>query len=100
LTSNTSVAIDRRVRDDYSMTDKRRRMSVWWQMISGMRAYGVAITVVWAMCACTVLLILAFAAGNVWGHVGFGAGAVIELLLSGLTLRFLARASVRGRFDV
>lgn len=32
-----------------------RGRSPWWQMISGMRAYGVAITVVWAMCACTVV---------------------------------------------
>src|SRR3954464_14468096 len=98
--AGTSVALGRRVRDDQTMTEERRRTSVWWQMYSGMRAYGVAITVIWAMCACMVLLILAFAAGNVWGHVGFGAGAVLELLLSGLTLRFLTRASVRGQFDV
>ena len=77
-----------------------RRMSPWWQMISGMRAYGVAITVVWAMCACSVLLVLAVTAGSVWLHLGFGAGAGAELVLSVLTLRFLSRASVRGRFDV
>jgi hypothetical protein len=69
-------------------------------MISGMRAYGVAITVVWAMCACTVLLVLAVSVPGAWFHVGFGAGAVLELVLSLLTLRFLGRASVRGRFDV
>ncbi|MDQ1704736.1 MAG: hypothetical protein QOF18_1102 [Frankiaceae bacterium] len=69
-------------------------------MISGMRAYGVAITVVWAMCACTVLLVLAVSVGGLWLHVGFGAGAALELVLSVLTLRFLSRASVRGRFDV
>jgi len=75
-------------------------MSPWWQMISGMRAYGVAITVVWAMCACTVLLVLAVAVGGTWLHVGFAAGALLELSLSVATLRFLSRASVRGRFDV
>jgi hypothetical protein len=69
-------------------------------MISGMRAYGVAITVVWAMCACTVLVVLAVAASNAWWHAGFAAGAVLELALSALTLRFLSRASVRGRFDI
>ena len=78
----------------------RSSRSVWWQMISGMRAYGVAITVVWAMCACTVLVILAVAVPGTWLHVAFGGGAVLELLLSALTLRFLSRASVRGRFDV
>jgi hypothetical protein len=77
-----------------------RRNSVWWQMISGMRAYGVAITVVWAMCSCTVLAVLAVAARGTWLHLGFGAGAVVELGLSALTLRFLSRSSVRGRFDV
>ena len=69
-------------------------------MISGMRAYGVAITVVWAMCACTVLAVLAVASSGTWPRVGFSAGAVGELTLSALTLRFLSRASVRGRFDV
>jgi len=82
------------------MRDDTRQMSPWWQMISGMRAYGVAITVVWAMCACSVLLVLAVTAGSLWLHLGFGAGAVGELALSVLTLRFLSRASVRGRFDV
>jgi hypothetical protein len=82
------------------MNSKRRDPSVWWQMVSGMRAYGVAITVVWAMCACTVLLVLAVSVSGVWLHVGFGTGAVAELVLSILTLRFLSRASIRGRFDV
>lgn len=80
--------------------DNERRLSPWWQMISGMRAYGVAVTVVWAMCACTVLLVLAISVHGVWLHVGFGSGAVLELVLSAVTLRFLSRASVRGRFDV
>ena len=78
----------------------RRSESVWWQMWSGMRAYGVSITVIWAMCACTVLVVLALAVPGTWSHVGFGAGAVLELLVSAMTLRFLSRASVRGRFDV
>jgi uncharacterized protein (DUF983 family) len=69
-------------------------------MVSGMRAYGVAITVVWAMCASTVLLVLAVVAGGTWMHVGFALAAVLELALSVLTLRFLRRASVHGRFDV
>jgi len=69
-------------------------------MISGMRAYGVAITVVWAMCACTVLLVLAVVVSGTWLHVGLAAGAVAELALSAVTLRYLSRASVRGRFDL
>ena len=77
-----------------------RSQSVWWQMWSGMRAYGVSITVIWAMCACTVLLVLAFAVPGTWFHLGFAVGAVMELLLSAATLRLLSRASVRGRFDV
>ena len=65
-----------------------------------MRAYGVSITVVWATCACTVLVVLAAAEPGMWSHIGFAAGAVVELLLSAATLSFLSRASVRGRFDV
>jgi len=79
---------------------ERRSQSVWWQMWSGMRAYGVSITVIWAMCACTVLVVLAVAVPGTWSHVGFAGGAVLELLLSALTLRFLRRASIGGRFDV
>lgn len=78
----------------------RRSQSVWWQMWSGMRAYGVSITLIWAMCACTVLVVLAFAVPGTWSHIAFAGGAVVELLLSALTLRFLSRASVRGRLDV
>jgi hypothetical protein len=69
-------------------------------MISGMRAYAVAMTVVWAMCACSVLAVLAATVGGAWTHVGLAAGAVAELVLSAVTLRLLSRASVRGRFDV
>ncbi|MDQ1746618.1 MAG: hypothetical protein QOD07_881 [Frankiaceae bacterium] len=82
------------------MAGNQRQLSPWWQMISGMRAYGVAITVVWAMCACTVLVVLAVSAGGTWLRAGFAGGALLELALSALTLRFLSRASVRGRFDV
>jgi uncharacterized membrane protein len=77
-----------------------RRSSVWWQMISGMRAYGVAVAVIWGMTACTILLFLAVVVNGVWSHLGFGTGALVEFFLSVLTLRFLSRASVRGRFDV
>ena len=77
-----------------------RHRSVWWQMISGMRAYAVAVTVVWAMCACAVLALLAVTVPGLWSHLGFSAAAVGELALSALTLRFLKKASVRGRFDV
>ena len=52
------------------------------------------------MCASTLLLVLAVAAGGTFAHVGFAVGAVLELGLSAITLRFLSRASVRGRFDV
>ncbi|MBV9096500.1 MAG: hypothetical protein JO079_00455 [Frankiaceae bacterium] len=82
------------------MTGERRQLSPWWQMVSGMRAYGVAITVVWAMCACTVLVVLAVSVSGAWIRTGFVVGALLELALSVLTLRFLSRASVRGRFDV
>jgi hypothetical protein len=75
-------------------------MSVWWQMLSGMRAYSVAITVIWAMCAATVLVVLAITVPGLWPRVGFGVGALAEVALSVLTLRFLSRAAVRGRFDV
>src|SRR3954451_4885993 len=69
-------------------------------MISGMRAYGVAVTVIWAMCAGTVLAVLAVTVSGTWLHLGFAAAAVLELALSALTLRFLSRGSVRGRCDV
>lgn len=82
------------------MQREGRRLSPWWQMISGMRAYGVAITTVWAMCACTVLLVLAVVVSGTWSHVGLALAAVLELGLSALTLRFLRRTSTRGGFDV
>jgi hypothetical protein len=96
----TSLATETASADDQPVERQRRELSPWWQMISGMRAYGVAITVIWAMCACTVLLVLAVATSGTWLHLGFAAGAVLELALSALTLRFLRRASVHGRFDV
>jgi hypothetical protein len=79
---------------------RKPQRSVWWQMISGMRAYGVAITVIWAMSATTLLVILAIAVPGIWLHAAFGGGAVLELAFSALTLAFLRRASEAGRFDV
>jgi hypothetical protein len=89
-----------RVGEDRGMTSDRRTLSPWWAMVSGMRAYGVAITVVWTMCSCTVLAVLAVAVTGLWLHVALSAVAVVELGLCVLTLRFLTRASIRGRFDV
>jgi hypothetical protein len=71
----------------------------WLGMWRGMRAYGVAITVIWTMCAMSVLAAFAVAVAGVWLHVAFASGAVLELGLSVLTLRFLIRASNQGRFD-
>jgi len=68
-------------------------------MWSGMRAYGVAITVIWALSATSVLAVFAVAVSGVWLRAAFGAGAVLELALSALTLSFLIRASNAGRFD-
>src|SRR3954453_23493291 len=90
----------RRFSDRHWLMRTSRSRSVWWQMWSGMRAYGVSITVVWAMCACSVLAVLAVAVPGTWAHIGFAGGAVLELLLSAASRRFLSRASVRGRFDV
>src|SRR3954470_6999577 len=90
----TGLAPRLRTRDDRRMS-RDRPLSPWWQMVSGMRAYGVAVTVIWAMCACTVLVVLAVTVSGTWLHLGFAAGAVLELALSALTLRFLSRGSVR-----
>jgi hypothetical protein len=79
------------------MRQQGRHLSPWWQMISGMRAYGAAITIIWAMCACTVLAVAAVAVGGTWQHVGFGVGAVLELLLSAGPLRRLARRGATTR---
>jgi len=75
-------------------------LSPWWQMVSGMRAYAVAITVIWAAAASTVLVVLAVAASRPWWRLAFGGGAVLEVGFSALTLLFLLRASNAGRFDV
>jgi hypothetical protein len=69
-------------------------------MISGMRAYGVAITVIWALSATSVLAVLAVVMSGAWLHVAFGGCALLELALSALTLSFLIRGSNAGRFDV
>jgi hypothetical protein len=73
--------------------------SAWLGMWRGMRAYGVAITVIWTMSAVSVLAVLTAAASDLWLKAAFGAGAVLELCLSALTLAFLIRASNAGRFD-
>jgi len=79
---------------------RERRLSPWWAMVSGMRAYCFAVTVVWAVCACTVLAVLAVALSGLWLHVGLALGAVLELTFALVTLRFLSKASVSGRLDV
>jgi hypothetical protein len=71
----------------------------WLGMWKGMRAYGVALTVIWTMCAVSVLAVFAVAVSGVWLHLALALGAVLELALSALTLRFLVRASNQGRFD-
>jgi hypothetical protein len=84
--------------DDAVSGPPRRHLSPWWAMVRGMRAYGVAITLIWTMCACTVLAVFAVAVRGLWLHVGLAAGALVELGLSAVALRFLSRASVRGRY--
>jgi hypothetical protein len=69
-------------------------------MVSGMRAYAVAVTLVWAMCACTVLVVLAVVVSGAWLHLGLAVGAALELAFSALVLRLLSKASVGGRLDV
>jgi hypothetical protein len=71
----------------------------WLGMWRGLRAYGVALTVIWTMCAVSVLAVCAVAASGVWLHLVFALGAVVELALSALTLRYLVRASNQSRFD-
>lgn len=71
----------------------------WLGMWRGMRAYGVALTAIWTMCAMSVLTVLALAGEAWWLHLTFAGGALLELVLSVLTLRFLIRASNEGRFD-
>jgi hypothetical protein len=73
--------------------------SAWLGMWRGMRAYGVAIPVIWTMSSTSVLTVFAVAASGLWLKVALGAGAVLELCLSALTLAFLIRASNAGRFD-
>jgi hypothetical protein len=69
-------------------------------MISGMRAYGVAITSIWALSATSVLVVLAIAASTAPLRIALGGAAALELALSVLTVGFLRRASESGRFDV
>jgi hypothetical protein len=81
------------------VVDIRQVNSAWAHMYRGLRAYGVAITVIWTMCTFSVLSALAVAADRWWLHVVFVVGAVLELICAALTLRFLIRASTAGRFD-
>jgi hypothetical protein len=73
--------------------------NAWGHMWRGMRGYGVALTVIWAACATSVLAVFAVAVTTWWLHVVLGVGAVAELAFSALTLSFLIRASNAGRFD-
>jgi hypothetical protein len=79
----------------------RRRMSPWWQMVYGMRAYGAAVTLVWGVSAFTLLAVLALAlSGPAWVQATLGGAAVGELVFSLATFAALRRANQRGRFDV
>jgi len=68
-------------------------------MWRGLRAYGVALTVIWTACATSVLAVLAVVAGTWWLHLVCSLGAAVELVLSALTLRWLIRSSNQGRLD-
>ena len=83
------------------MERSRRRMSPWWQMIYGMRAYGAAVTLIWGISAFIILAVFALAlSGPTWLHATFGGAAVGELAFSVATFAALRRANRRGRFDV
>jgi hypothetical protein len=88
------------MRSANSTARRPRRSSVWRQMVSGMRAYGVAITGIWAMSAASVLVVLAIAASSAWLQIAFGGAAAAEVSLSVVTIAFLRRASESGHFDV
>ena len=84
-----------------AMERGRRRLSPWWQMIYGMRAYGAAITLIWGVSAFVLLGVLALAlSGPAWLHASLGGAAVGELAFSVLMFALLRRANRRGRFDV
>jgi hypothetical protein len=85
---------------DSAATGRTHQISVWHQMISGMRAYGIAITLIWALSATSLLAVFAVAVSGVWIRVALGGAALVELGLSALTLVLLQRASRSGRFDV
>ena len=71
----------------------------WAHMWRGMRAYGVALMVIWTLSATSLLAVFAVAVTTWWLHVVLGVSAVLELTASVLTLAFLIRASNAGRFD-
>jgi thiosulfate reductase cytochrome b subunit len=81
------------------MFDLRNVNSAWAHMWRGMRAYGVAITVIWTMSTTSVLAVFAVAVNGAWLKAALGSGAVLELVCCWLTLAFLIRASNAGRFD-
>ncbi|MBV9485252.1 MAG: hypothetical protein JO246_04275 [Frankiaceae bacterium] len=81
------------------LVDLRHVNDAWLHMWRGMRAYGVAITVIWAMCAFSVLSAFAIAADRWWLRGLLAGGALLEVAVSVLTLRYLVRASNAGRFD-
>lgn len=80
----------------FDISQVRPMYAATWR---GMRAYGVALTVIWTACSTSLLVVFAVAVGLWWLHVLLGVGAVLELALCVLTLRFLIRASNAGRFD-
>jgi hypothetical protein len=84
---------NQRVFDIRGVNDARQGM---WR---GLRPYGVALTVIWTAASVSVLAVFAVAEAGLWLHIAFAVGAVLELCLCVLTLRFLVRASNAGRFN-
>jgi hypothetical protein len=84
---------------DVRLYDLSQVNNAWAHMWRGMRAYGVALTVIWAACATSLLAVFAVAVSTWWLHLVLGLGAVLELTFSVLTLGFLVRSSNAGRFD-
>jgi hypothetical protein len=68
-------------------------------MWSGMRAYGVAITLIWTLSSVTVLFVLS-AASRGGARLAFGGGALLEIGCAAATYWFLQRVNRAGRFDV
>ena len=83
------------------LNDARRTrwLYLWRPMIVGMRAYGIAVGVVWVLSATSVLTIFAVVASGTWLHVLLGGAAILELALSGLTFAVMRRLLRSGRLD-